>query len=119
MANVSMQETLVRFLSSGRSPGKGIGYPLQYSWASGVAQLVKNLPAMQRTPVLIPGWGRSPGKGIGYPLQYSWTSLVDEGHWGEKEPKLLAWALLETENWRDRGIGRLLPGTLGNFPRCL
>ena len=33
----------------GRSPGEGIGYPLQYSWASLVAQLVKNLPAMQET----------------------------------------------------------------------
>ena len=31
---------------SGRSPGEGIGYPLQYSWVSLVAQLVKNLPAM-------------------------------------------------------------------------
>ena len=29
-----------------RCPGEGIGYPLQYSWASFVAQLVKNLPAM-------------------------------------------------------------------------
>ena len=33
----------------GRSPGEGIGYPLQYSWASLVAQLVKNPPAMQET----------------------------------------------------------------------
>ena len=32
---------------SGRSSGEGIGYPLQYSWASLVAQLVKNLPAMR------------------------------------------------------------------------
>ena len=31
---------------SGRSAGEGINYPLQYSWASLVAQLVKNLPAM-------------------------------------------------------------------------
>jgi len=30
----------------GRSAGEGIGYPLQYSWASLVAQLVKNPPAM-------------------------------------------------------------------------
>ena len=30
-----------------RSPGEGIGYPLQYSWASLVAPPVKNLPAMQ------------------------------------------------------------------------
>ena len=36
---------------SGRSPAEGIGYPLQYSWASLVAQLVKNPPAMQETPV--------------------------------------------------------------------
>ena len=33
---------------SGRSPWERIGYPLQYSWASLVAQLVKNLPAMWR-----------------------------------------------------------------------
>ena len=33
----------------GRSAGEVIGYPLQYSWASLVAQLVKNLPAMQET----------------------------------------------------------------------
>ena len=32
-----------------RSPGEGIGHPLQYSWASLVAQLVKNLPVMQET----------------------------------------------------------------------
>ena len=34
---------------SGRSAGEGIGYPLQYSQASLVAQLVKNLPAMWKT----------------------------------------------------------------------
>ena len=41
---------------SGRSPGEGIGYPLQYSWASLVAQLVKNLLAMQETWVQSLGW---------------------------------------------------------------
>ena len=34
---------------SGRSTGEGIGYPLQYSWASLVAQVVQNLPAMWET----------------------------------------------------------------------
>ena len=34
---------------SGRSTREGIGYPFQYSWASLVAQLVKNTPAMQET----------------------------------------------------------------------
>ena len=33
----------------GRSAGEGIGYPLQYSWASLVAQLLKNLPALWET----------------------------------------------------------------------
>ena len=34
---------------SGRSTGEGVGYPLQYSWASLMAQLVKNPPAMWET----------------------------------------------------------------------
>ena len=34
---------------SGRSPGEGIGYPCLYSWASLVAQLVNNLPAVWET----------------------------------------------------------------------
>ena len=34
---------------SGRSPGEGIGYPNQCSWASLVAGTVKSLPAMQET----------------------------------------------------------------------
>ena len=36
-------------LELGRSPGGGHGNPLQYSWASMVAQMVKNSPAMQET----------------------------------------------------------------------
>ena len=40
----------------GRSAGEGIGYSLQYSWASLVAQLVKNLPAMEETWVQSLGW---------------------------------------------------------------
>ena len=41
---------------SGRSAGEGIGYPLQYSWASLMAQPVKNLPAMWATWVWSLGW---------------------------------------------------------------
>ena len=41
---------------SGRSAGEGIGYPLQYSWASLEAQLVKNLPAVWETWVRSLGW---------------------------------------------------------------
>ena len=50
---------------------QGIGYPLQYSWASLVAQLVRNLPIMLGDLGLIPGLGRYPREGKGYPLQYS------------------------------------------------
>ena len=41
---------------SGRSAGEGIGYPLQYSRASLVAELVKNPPAMRETCVWSLGW---------------------------------------------------------------
>ena len=41
---------------SGRSPGEGIGYSPQCSWASLVAQLVKNLPALWETWVRSLGW---------------------------------------------------------------
>ena len=40
----------------GRSPGEGIGYTLQYSWASLMVQLVKNLPAMRETWIWSLGW---------------------------------------------------------------
>ena len=40
----------------GKSLGEGIGYPLQDSWASLVAQMVKNPPAIQETWVSSPIW---------------------------------------------------------------
>ena len=40
----------------GRSAGEGIGYPLQYSWVSLVAQLVKNPPTMRETWVQSLSW---------------------------------------------------------------
>ena len=39
-----------------RSAGEGIGFPPQYSWASLVAQLVKNLPVIWETWVQSLGW---------------------------------------------------------------
>ena len=49
----------------GRSAGKGIGYPLQYSWASVVAQRVKNPPAMREMWVQSLGWEDPLEKGKG------------------------------------------------------
>ena len=43
----------------GSSPGEGIGYPLQYSWAFLVAQMVKNPSIMQESWVQSLGWEES------------------------------------------------------------
>ena len=48
---------------SGISAGEGIGCPLQYSWSSLVAQLVKNPPAVQETWVRSLGWEDALEKG--------------------------------------------------------
>ena len=49
---------------SGRIPGEGTGHPLQYSWASLLTQLVKNLPAVQETWVQSLGWEDPLEKGM-------------------------------------------------------
>jgi len=56
---------------SWRSAGEGIGYPLQYSWASLMAQLVNNLPAMWETWVWPLGWEDPLEKRMDSPFQYS------------------------------------------------
>ena len=62
----------------GSSPAEGIDYPLQYSWASLVAQLVKNPPAGLLGS--IPGLERSPRGGHGNTLQFSCLqNLMDKG----------------------------------------
>ena len=60
---------------SRRSAGEGIGYPLPYSWASLVAQQVKNPPAMQET------WVRSLG----------WEDLLEKGK--AAPSSILAWRI--------------------------
>ena len=54
----------------GSSPGEGIGYPLQYSWVSLVAQMIKESTFSVGDLGSIPGLGRSQGA-HGIPLQYS------------------------------------------------
>ena len=62
MRQVVREPSLIH--GSGRSPREGIGYPLQYSWASLVAQLVKNPPAMQEIWVQSLGWEDPLEKGM-------------------------------------------------------
>ena len=68
---------------SGRSPGGEIGYSFQYSWASLVAQMVKNTPAMWDTWVGSLGWRDTLEEGMASPLQYSGLeNPMDRGAWG-------------------------------------
>ena len=71
----------------GSSTEEGIGYPLQYSGASLVPQMVNNLPAMQETWVQCLGWEDSPGGGHGNPFQYSFLeNLQRTGELGRTHP---------------------------------
>ena len=66
---------------SGRSTGEGIGYPLQYSWASLLAQLVKNPPAVWETWVRSLGWENPLEKAMAtHSSILAWRIL-----WGRKE----------------------------------
>ena len=65
----------------GRSVGEGIGYPLQYSWASLVTQVIKNPPAMWEAWVRSLGW-EDPWRRERLPTPVFWP-----GHHG------LAWDL--------------------------
>ena len=82
----------------GRSPGEGKGYPLQYSWASLVTQVVKNLLVTWETwvrslgredpwkrerlstPVFWPGWTRTNSHGLFHGVTKSRTGLSDQAH---------------------------------------
>ena len=52
---------------SGSYPGEGIGYPLQYSWPSLLAQLVRNPATMRETYVRSLGWEDPLEKGMATP----------------------------------------------------
>ena len=67
---------------SGRSPGEGIGYPLQDSWASLVAQSVKNLPAIPGTWVQSLGWEDPLEEGMTtHSFILEWRIPMDRGAW--------------------------------------
>ena len=66
----------------GRCPGEGIGYPLQYSWASLVAQMVKNLPGMWGTWIRSLGWEDPLEKGMAtHSSVLAWRLPMHRGAW--------------------------------------
>ena len=81
---------------SGRSPGEGIGYPLHYSWAYLVAQLVKNLPAMQETGTGNSWVGKILWRRERLPTQVFWPGEFHGlySSWGCKESDTTEWLSL-------------------------
>ena len=69
---------------SGRSPREGIGYPLHFSWAALVVQMVKHLPAMWEIQIWSLGWED--------PLEEDIAT----------HSSILAWRI-PREAWEDRG----------------
>ena len=66
----------------GRSPGEGIGCLLQYSWASLVAQMVKNLSAVQEIWVQSLGWEGPLEEGVAtHSSILAWRIPMDRGAW--------------------------------------
>ena len=86
---------------SGRSAGEGIGYPFQHSWASLVAQLVKNLLATQETWVqsLV---GKIPWRRGRLPTPVFWTGEFHELYspWGHRESDMTEWLALSPYIYR-------------------
>ena len=66
----------------GRSPGEGIVYLLQYSWASLLAQTLKNLPAMWETWIQSLGWEDPLEEGMAiHSSILAWRIPMDRGAW--------------------------------------
>ena len=67
---------------SGRSPGEEIDYPFEYSWASLVAQTIKNLLAMWDTWVQSLGWEDPLEEGMAaHSSILAWRISMDRGAW--------------------------------------
>ena len=66
----------------GRSSGKGMSYPVQYSWVSLVAQTVKNLSATWETWVRSLGWEDPLEEGMAtHSSIFAWRIPMDRGAW--------------------------------------
>ena len=94
---------------SGRSPGEGIGYPLQYSWASLVAQTVKKPPTMRENWVPSLGWEDPLEEGMATtPVflpeeSHGQRSLAGYSPWGHKESDI-ATEHTHTHVWKKRAF---------------
>ena len=102
---------------SGRSAGEGIGYPLQYSWDSLVAQLVKNLPAMWETWVWSLGWEDPLEKGKATHSSILAWRIPWTIPWGCKESDTAEWLSLSFF-WYDKDCLGFPSGSAGKESTC-
>ena len=108
---------------SGSSPGEGTGYPLQYSWASLLAQTVKNPPVMQEAWLWSLGWEDPLEVGRGNLLHYpclenphGQRSLRGYSPFSHEESDMTEWlSLAAIREWRKGGKETRLGEIL--FPR--
>ena len=98
---------------SERSTREGIGYPLQYSWASLVTQLVKNLLQCGR-PGFDPRVGKIPWRRERLPTPVFWPTEFHDSPWGHKES--------DTTERLSLSLHHLSPNSIltgWNFPNCM
>ena len=108
---------------SGSSPGEEIGYPLQYSWASLVAKMINNLPAMQETWVWSLGWEDTLEKGMAtHSNILAWRIPIDRGAWRAAVlglqwvrhnwvTKHSTYSFFRGESWKPMRLGKLFQVT--------
>ena len=102
--------------NAGRSPGERIGYTLQYSWVSLVAQLVKNLAVMRETWVQSLGWEDPLENGMTtYSSILAWRIPWTVYLWGHKELGMTEWLSKSRE---DGLMNSHVPITQLSFRSC-
>ena len=105
---------------SARSPGEGIGYSLQYSWASLMAQMVKNLPAVWETRVSL-GWENTMEEGTAtHSSILAWKIPMDRQAWRATVHAVsrvrLYWVTKHSRKLLSLGLGRWLSGAQMRLP---
>ena len=86
------------------SPGEGIGYPLQYSWAFPGGSDGKESACNAGDLDSIPGLGRSPGEGNSYPHQYSCL----ENPRGQRSPAATVHVVAESDRTERLSMAHVL-----------
>ena len=100
----------------GSSHGERTGYPLQYSWASLMTQIVKNLPAIKETWVWSLDWQGPLEKGMATQSSIlAWRIPTDRGAW-RATVHGVAESRTRLSDWAEHSKGRSSPHLLRSEP---